>query len=472
MAVTDLSLRVYKNQITVLLGHNGAGKTTLLKMITGFLDCTSGLVLVRGYDIKTCTRNARESIGYCPQNNILYDDLTVEENLMVFALIKGIRRDKVRQVVFTLLNDVGLWYCRTAIAPQLSPGQQRSLCAAIAILGRPKVIIMDEPTAYMDPHSRREMWELLLTIRRSCTILLTTQNLDEADVLGDRIAIMINGRIRCIGSTTFLKQQFGTGYHMRINKMDGCKVTLIEKVLRKYAPKAALQSDSDREAVFVLGQIATTQNIIMMFTELENKTKVLRIHSMGLAVTSLEDVVILVGEDQPTYGRHERPAAGGDEQQVQVGVHESQLKVVTSATANQPSSAAVVRALLKKRAIHAWRERRMPLFIWVIPPLLLTLLFVLENFATRGTGNEVERTGDTLRYSFPDVFIFATGFVQADTQDSILKNYLEPMFTNDFDILRVPKEDDINTYLLEYAGDSLRKFVFDLHFGVQMTTNG
>ncbi|KAH9371774.1 hypothetical protein HPB48_006544 [Haemaphysalis longicornis] len=87
MAVTDLSLRVYKNQITVLLGHNGAGKTTLLKMITGFLDCTSGLVLVRGYDIKTCTRNARESIGYCPQNNILYDDLTVEENLMVFALV-------------------------------------------------------------------------------------------------------------------------------------------------------------------------------------------------------------------------------------------------------------------------------------------------------------------------------------------------------------------------------------------------
>ncbi|XP_049513364.1 phospholipid-transporting ATPase ABCA3-like [Dermacentor silvarum] len=89
VAVQDVSMRIFENQITVLLGHNGAGKTTLLNMITGFLDCSSGVVLVGGYDVRTCTRDARDSIGYCAQYNILIDDLTVEEHLMYFAIVRN-----------------------------------------------------------------------------------------------------------------------------------------------------------------------------------------------------------------------------------------------------------------------------------------------------------------------------------------------------------------------------------------------
>ncbi|KAH9371101.1 hypothetical protein HPB48_003937 [Haemaphysalis longicornis] len=89
VAVQDLSLRVFENQITVLLGHNGAGKTTLLNMICGFVDFSSGVITIGGYDIKNCTREARESIGYCPQHNILFDDLTVEEHVMFFALVSN-----------------------------------------------------------------------------------------------------------------------------------------------------------------------------------------------------------------------------------------------------------------------------------------------------------------------------------------------------------------------------------------------
>ncbi|KAH7975014.1 hypothetical protein HPB49_022788 [Dermacentor silvarum] len=196
IAVQGVSLRIFENQITVLLGHNGAGKTTLLNMITGFLGCSSGDVRVGGYDVKTSTRDARDSIGYCTQNNILIEDLTVEEHLMYFAIIKGIPLERTRIETVTLLYDVGLMEYRTVLASQLAPGLQRRLCTAMAILAMPKVIIMDEPTSNMDPEGRREMWELLLKIRRRCSIFLTTQHLDEADVLGDRIVIMANGQIR------------------------------------------------------------------------------------------------------------------------------------------------------------------------------------------------------------------------------------------------------------------------------------
>ncbi|KAH7976220.1 hypothetical protein HPB52_010100 [Rhipicephalus sanguineus] len=162
-----------------------------------FLNSSSGVLLVGGYDVKTCTRDARDSIGYCTQYNILIDDLTVEEHLMYFAIIKGVPLDRARSEVFNLLQDVGLLDWRTNLAVDLSLGQQRRLCTAIAIIATPKVIILDEPTANMDPDSRREMWELLLKVRRTCSIFLTTQHLDEADVLGDRIVIMANGQIRC-----------------------------------------------------------------------------------------------------------------------------------------------------------------------------------------------------------------------------------------------------------------------------------
>ncbi|KAL1427721.1 hypothetical protein MTO96_017157 [Rhipicephalus appendiculatus] len=266
VAVDDVCLRIFDNQITVLLGHNGAGKSTLLNMITGFVPSSSGEVLVNGYDIMTCTRDARQSMGYCAQYNVLFEDLTVEEHVMFFAIVKGVPLRKARQEVFNLLQDTSLFIHRTVLAVDLSPGLQRRLCTALAIVGKPKVVILDEPTTNTDSDGRREIWELLLNLRRTTCVLLTTQHLDEADVLGDRVAIMANGRIRCAGSPMFLKQRFGTGYRMLINKMPTkCNVPAIVELLRKYSPKAHVQSDSANEAVFVLGQIIATKIIIDMF---------------------------------------------------------------------------------------------------------------------------------------------------------------------------------------------------------------
>ncbi|XP_075724012.1 phospholipid-transporting ATPase ABCA3 [Rhipicephalus microplus] len=266
VAVDDVCLRIYSNQITVLLGHNGAGKTTLLNMITGFTDCTSGSALVGAYDVKMCTRDSRQSMGYCPQNNIFFEDLTVEEHIVFFAVIKGIPLNKVQMEVVNLLNDTNLMDHRSTLAVNLVPGLQRRLCTAIAMVATPKLVVLDEPTTSMDRDGCRDIWELLLKLRRTTCVIMTTQQLYEADMLGDRVAVMANGRIRCCGAPTFLKQRFGTGYRMNITKIPHkCQVPTITVMLRKYSPKAHVQSDSDNEVVFVIGQMIRTKVLIEMF---------------------------------------------------------------------------------------------------------------------------------------------------------------------------------------------------------------
>ncbi|XP_065309368.2 phospholipid-transporting ATPase ABCA3-like isoform X2 [Dermacentor albipictus] len=471
VAVDDVCLRIFDNQITVLLGHNGAGKSTLLNMITGFLPSSTGAVLVNGYNIMTCTGEARQSMGYCAQYNVLFEDLTVEEHVMFFAIVKGVPLSKARQEVFDLLQDSSLYTHRTVLAVDLSPGLQRRLCTALAIVGMPKVVILDEPTASMDSDGRRELWELLLKLRRTTCVLLTTQNLDEADVLGDRIAIMANGRIRCTGSSTFLKQRFGTGYRMQINKLPTkCNVPAVVELLRKYAPKARVQSDRANEAVFLLGQIITTKVIIGMFKDIEKRTKELGIESVGLTVTSLEDVLIRVGEDHHVHRRQRATQATEDDPSL-MEARAPVMENMADTTSSEATLLARLRAVFTKRAIHVWREKRMPLFSWLLPPVLLWLLFLLEFWGLRGSMRDVQYVDDTLGYTFPEVVVFAVGFSQADKEEKFRERYLEPMFSNrrQYLIKDIGTDVDIAHGLLDYASGNFFNYVFNVHFGYQIT---
>ncbi|XP_077512883.1 phospholipid-transporting ATPase ABCA3-like [Amblyomma americanum] len=268
-----------------------------------------------------------------------------------------------------------------------------------------QVIILDEPTANMDPEGRREMWELLLKIRRSCSIFLTTQHLDEADVLGDRIAVMASARIRCIGSPTFLKQRFGTGYHMVINKVsNGCKVPEIEGLLHKYAPRVRLQTDSENKAVFILGQIVATRRIITMFRDLEQRSEELGIESVGMTLTSLEDVLIRVGEEHHLHNLQQQQQldVAKNEQSV-IEVKESVVKIMATTVSAETDLVGRVWALLAKRATCVWRQKKQPLFSWLLPPLLLTLLFSLEIQAMRRTERIVSNVGDSFLYTYGDL---------------------------------------------------------------------
>uniref|UniRef100_A0A672UYN6 P-type phospholipid transporter n=1 Tax=Strigops habroptila TaxID=2489341 RepID=A0A672UYN6_STRHB len=220
VAVDGLTLNFYEGQITSFLGHNGAGKTTTMSILTGLFPPTSGTAFILGKDIRSELSNIRQNLGVCPQHNVLFDLLTVEEHIWFYARLKGLPEKKVKEEVEQMAVDVSLPHKLKARTSKLSGGMQRKLSVALAFVGGSKVVILDEPTAGVDPYSRRGIWELLLKYRQGRTIILSTHHMDEADILGDRIAIISHGKLCCVGSSLFLKNQLGTGYYLTLVKKD------------------------------------------------------------------------------------------------------------------------------------------------------------------------------------------------------------------------------------------------------------
>uniref|UniRef100_A0A8C9VRZ7 ABC transporter domain-containing protein n=1 Tax=Scleropages formosus TaxID=113540 RepID=A0A8C9VRZ7_SCLFO len=216
VAVDGLSVDFYQDQITSFLGHNGAGKTTTMSILTGLFPPTSGTAFINGKDIRSDMDAIRKQLGMCPQHNVLYNDLTVEEHIYFYARLKGRGSGDVKAEMEQMIKDVGLPHKRKDLAKNLSGGMQRKLSVAIAFVGGSNIIILDEPTAGVDPYARRGIWELLLKYKQGRTIILSTHHMDEADILGDRIAIISHGKLCCCGSSLFLKKCFGSGYYLTL----------------------------------------------------------------------------------------------------------------------------------------------------------------------------------------------------------------------------------------------------------------
>ena len=214
---------MYEGQIFALLGHNGAGMTTCISMLTGMLKSSMGSATVYGYNLfNEDIEDVRKFMGVCPQHNILFDLLTPSEHLSIFYDFKGTaiqtgQRSK-KDEIEKLLKDVGLWDMRSTKAKDLSGGSKRKLSVAIALCGNSKFIMLDEPTSGMDLQARRDLWDMLRSYRKERIIILTTHYMDEADVLGDRIGIMANGKIVCLGRSLFLKKRYGVGYNLTMVK--------------------------------------------------------------------------------------------------------------------------------------------------------------------------------------------------------------------------------------------------------------
>ncbi|CAN8027928.1 unnamed protein product [Ixodes persulcatus] len=289
-AVDHLTLRLYHGQILVLLGHNGAGKTTLVNMLTGMLRPTSGTAIIEGFDLTKDHEDALVNVRLCPQKNQLYEQMTVYEHLFFFAAIQKVSRDVIADQIDALVNALRLSSFLTLFPRALPGALKRKLCIALAIIADPKVLFLDEPTAGLDPQSRHDVWELLQKARRSCTILLTTHNMEEADVLGDRIAIIAEGSIRCCGSPTFLKRKLGTGYHLKIGKRPKrCDVQGIISMVQSYVPTAHLVSDTPKVLRLAMG-VTSSEGFVEMFKVLERFRSKLGILSVYVSVTTMENV--------------------------------------------------------------------------------------------------------------------------------------------------------------------------------------
>mmetsp|Transcript_331 Transcript_331/g.689 ORF Transcript_331/g.689 Transcript_331/m.689 type:complete len:1928 (+) Transcript_331:176-5959(+) len=300
-AVDGLNLQMFNNQITCLLGHNGAGKTTTIAMLTGLIDPTSGSASVNGHDVAKEMGTIRKNLGVCPQHDILYPDLTVREHLRLFGKFKGVPSSKLEAEIEDMIREVGLVEKRNELSKNLSGGMKRKLSVGIAFIGGSSVVLLDEPTSGMDPFSRRFTWNVIRKMREGRTIILTTHFMDEADLLGDRIAIMADGKLRCAGSSLFLKQQFGVGYMMAIEKGPNFKEKRVRALIKKNVPEAEELSNVGSELTMQL-PLSASKNFQVLFEFFDAQKDGLDIVNYGISVTTLEEVFLKVahGGDHDT----------------------------------------------------------------------------------------------------------------------------------------------------------------------------
>src|SRR5579864_3195203 len=206
-AVKGITFSVEEGEIFGLLGPNGAGKSTLIRMMTTLLVPTSGTAIINGFDVVKDSDGVRQSIGVIPQALTSDLELSVEENLIIFAKLYGVPRQKRERLIRDLLESVELTQWRFAQVKHLSGGMRRRVEIARGLVHEPRIFFLDEPTTGLDPVSRVAVWEMLQKIKseRDLTVLLTTHYMDEADKLCDRIAIVDHGELKALDAPLKLK---------------------------------------------------------------------------------------------------------------------------------------------------------------------------------------------------------------------------------------------------------------------------
>jgi ATP-binding cassette subfamily A (ABC1) protein 3 len=296
-AVDDLSFSLYPDEVTVLLGHNGAGKTTAVACMMGMLGMDDGDCVLYGESVKRDLARARRHIGFCPQHNILWDELTCLEHLVLYAQFKGIAPGKDSLAAAEeMLTAVDLSAKRDAPTLNLSGGQKRKLSVALAFIGRSKLVFLDEPTAGMDVGARRHTWDLIRRMSVGRTILLTTHFMDEADLLGNTIAIMSHGRLKCAGSAMFLKRRFGIGYRLTIGVAGGPDMQdrLLRDPIRKHVRGARRLHNMAAGELGVRLPMEEAHSFSNLLEQLEAN---LAVRSLSLGHTTLEEVFLRIALD-------------------------------------------------------------------------------------------------------------------------------------------------------------------------------
>jgi len=209
-AVKDVSFTVKQGEVFGLLGPNGAGKTTILRMLTTLLPPTAGHIAIFGHDLKRASSQARATFGVTGQYAALDEDLSAKENLMIFARLNGLTQPAARTRTTELLAEFSLEQSADKSLAHFSGGMRRRLDLAVSLITRPALIFLDEPTTGLDPRTRTQMWATIRNmVSQGSTIFLTTQYLDEADSLADRVAVIDHGQLVRIGTPADLKRETG-----------------------------------------------------------------------------------------------------------------------------------------------------------------------------------------------------------------------------------------------------------------------
>ncbi|KAG2399027.1 ABC transporter A family member 2 [Vigna angularis] len=247
--------------------------------------------------------NIRKLIGVCPQFDILWDALSGQEHLQLFATIKGLSPASIKSITQTSLAEVKLTDAAKVRAGSYSGGMKRRLSVAIALIGDPKLVILDEPTTGMDPITRRHVWDIIENAKRGRAIVLTTHSMEEADILSDRIGIMAKGRLRCIGTSIRLKSRFGTGFIANISfygnnersPTNGDAISTEHREEVKKFFKNCLDVEPKEETNnFITFVIPHDREALLtnFFSELQEREEEFGISDIQLGLTTLEEVFL------------------------------------------------------------------------------------------------------------------------------------------------------------------------------------
>jgi ABC-2 type transport system ATP-binding protein len=222
-AVDDISFEVPKGKIFGFLGPNGSGKSTTIRMLCGVLTPTEGTAFVLGYDVKKDVEKIKQSIGYMSQRFSLYEDLTVSENLDFYAGVYGLSKKEREERKKGIIAMAGLTGREKNITKNLSGGWKQRLALGCALIHRPKLLVLDEPTAGVDPVSRRIFWEMIYTLaKQGITVLVTTHYMDEASSC-DELAFIFNGKLMATGAPKELIEKEG------VNNLEDVFIKYVEK---------------------------------------------------------------------------------------------------------------------------------------------------------------------------------------------------------------------------------------------------
>lgn len=408
VAVDGLNLSIYSGQITALLGHNGAGKTTTISMLTGALSPSGGTATIAGKDIRTEMSSIREDIGICLQHDCLFPKLTVREHVQFFSRVKGIygkvSREEAEAGIDQAIRDVALGEKSNTFSSNLSGGMKRKLSVAIAFCGGSKVVFLDEPTSGMDPFSRRFSWNVIRQYRQDRCIILTTHFMDEADILGDRIAIMAEGRLRCCGSSLFLKRTYGVGYQLTIEKRSTATSTPekaskegkaeaasedeLKDIVMGNVSDAVLLSNVGTELSFQL-PLGSSSNFVPMLEQLDVQTKKGSISTYGVSITTLDEVFQIVARGDETTKQEFRSSRFGSKDLVDGTSGEDEEKAKARMDlSNEGLFGTHVGALIRKRAANFKRDRKAWCCTTILPSVFVLIGLLLLKFVSPGRNLE------------------------------------------------------------------------------------
>ena len=237
VALKGVSFQVEKGEIFGLLGPNGAGKTTLMEIICGLRRFDEGKITILDMDIEKEADKVKGLIGFCPQETLLYRYLSVRENLVFAASLYSLSSKETKERIRFLAKFLGVEEFLDKRVEKLSGGMKRRASLAASLMHDPEIVILDEPTVGFDPNVKREFWELIKQLHsEGKTILLSTHNMEEADALCDRVAIMDLGKIVALDKPETLKKRYGSGAVIHV-KVKGSHVEKAAKLLRRWKPK-------------------------------------------------------------------------------------------------------------------------------------------------------------------------------------------------------------------------------------------